>query len=249
MAWNSLLDPVLGWVLTMPLWLGIAILSFILTLIINVVYKFATDQKEMKRLKEQIKKFQAQMKKHRENPKKVMEIQSRAWDVNKNYMIKSLRPTIYTLLPLLLIFSWMNANLALAPLDVGEQVDLLVELESPARVTLEVPAEVSVQGGATKDTIESQVSWSLSASDPGTYGISFTTEDGSSASRDLLVGSVPDNKRVAHDDPFKASELSYEKSKPFPGFSIFGYEPGWLLTYIFFSVLFSIVTRKIMGLY
>ena len=61
MVLESLLNPVFGWVLPLPAWLSILIISFILTLLTTVIYKYTTNQPEMKRLKDETKMHQKQL--------------------------------------------------------------------------------------------------------------------------------------------------------------------------------------------
>ena len=82
MVFESLLDPVFSPLLQLhPLW-GIAIISLILTWIITLVYKWVTDQKLMKELKDDIKSVQKEMKEFKDNPAKVIEIQKKAMEKN-----------------------------------------------------------------------------------------------------------------------------------------------------------------------
>ena len=54
MVFENLLSPVFDPLLNLPTLLAVVILSFLISLIITVVYKFTTDQNLMKGLKEEI---------------------------------------------------------------------------------------------------------------------------------------------------------------------------------------------------
>jgi uncharacterized membrane protein (DUF106 family) len=90
-----------------PRWSLIAI-SFILTLLITLAHKFLTNQHLVKSLKEEVKNFQKEMKNHKENPEKLTEINQKAMAKNLELMKHSMRPTLYTFIPIILIFSWMR---------------------------------------------------------------------------------------------------------------------------------------------
>ncbi len=87
---------------------GLLVISFILTFIITLAYKFLTDQKLMKSLKEELKELQKKMKEFKDQPSKLMEIQKEAMQKNFKYMIHSMKPTIITFLPIIIIFSWLR---------------------------------------------------------------------------------------------------------------------------------------------
>src|SRR3989344_1965257 len=108
---DPVLNPVLQPLLNASPFLGILILSFIVSLLITLSYKLFTNQQEMKRLKEEQKEYQKKMKELRSNPQEMMQIQKDSMKKNMEYMKHSLKATLFTMLPLLLIFGWMSAHL------------------------------------------------------------------------------------------------------------------------------------------
>lgn len=87
---------------------NILIISFILTLIVNLAMKFFTNQKIMKALKEEGELFKEEMKKFKNDPQKLIEIQKKSMETSLKYLKHSLPATLVTLLPLLLIFGWLR---------------------------------------------------------------------------------------------------------------------------------------------
>ncbi|MEK6904214.1 MAG: EMC3/TMCO1 family protein [Nanoarchaeota archaeon] len=90
--------------------LSLSIIAVILTFLVTLVYKFTTNQEKMKDMKEELKILQDQMKEHKGDPKKVMELQKQAMEKNLAYMKHSFRPTLYTFLPLIVVFSWLRTT-------------------------------------------------------------------------------------------------------------------------------------------
>ena len=88
---------------------GLVIISFILTLLITLAYKFLTKQHLMKEWKEELNSYQKQMKEHKHDHKKVIELQKPMMEVQMKYMMHSFRPLLFTFLPLILIFNWLRA--------------------------------------------------------------------------------------------------------------------------------------------
>ncbi|MFH1972869.1 MAG: EMC3/TMCO1 family protein [archaeon] len=109
MVFNSFLDPVLGPVMSIPSPWNLLLISFILTTIITLIYKFVTDQKMMKELKDEMKAFQKEMKELKDNPSKMMEVQKKAMEKNMKYMMHSLKPTLITFIPIIFIFGWLRS--------------------------------------------------------------------------------------------------------------------------------------------
>ena len=65
---------------------AVIIISLILTLMINIFYKFFTDQELMKSLKAELKELQKEMKTLKEDPEKFMKVQKKAMEKNLTYM-------------------------------------------------------------------------------------------------------------------------------------------------------------------
>src|SRR3989344_7673590 len=107
-VFNPILQPLIN---TSPI-VAIIVLSLVISLIIVLVYKFFTNQAEMKRLKEEQKEYQKKMKELRHNPEEMMKVQKEAMGKNIDYLKHSLKAMLITMLPVILIFGWMNDHLA-----------------------------------------------------------------------------------------------------------------------------------------
>lgn len=108
MSYTSFLDPVLGPLMQIPSPWNLLLLSFILTSLMTLIYKYVTNQKLMKELKDEMKELQNEMKTLKDNPEKMMEVQKKAMERNMKYLFQSLKPTIITFIPILIIFQWMR---------------------------------------------------------------------------------------------------------------------------------------------
>ena len=164
--WNFL-DPVLnlifGPLLKLdPFW-AILILSFVISLVIVVIYKWTTDQNLMKQLKDEIKEFQKQMKTLKEDPKKMMAVQKQATQTNMKYMMHSLKPTLITFIPIIIIFGWLTANLAYDPILPNQEFSVIMSLEkgTSGSVIIDVPEGVVLTGDATKEISDGQVIYTM----------------------------------------------------------------------------------------
>tara|TARA_Y100000310_G_scaffold312252_1_gene359375 strand:- start:463 stop:909 length:447 start_codon:yes stop_codon:yes gene_type:complete len=109
MAFSSVLDPVLlPFMEALPAPYNILLLSFVITGSITLLYKFMTDQKLMKEIKQEMKDLQKEMKQFRDQPEKAMALQKKAFERQMKYMMQSFKPTLITLLPIMLIFGWLR---------------------------------------------------------------------------------------------------------------------------------------------
>jgi len=87
---------------------GLIIISFIITLLITIAYKYLTDQEVMKSLKLELKELQKEVKEAKNDTARMMELNKRSMEKNMQYMMKSFKPTLITLIPILIIFNWIR---------------------------------------------------------------------------------------------------------------------------------------------
>lgn len=109
MSITSILDPVFNpFMSIIPNPYNLILMSLLLTLVITIVYKYVTNQKLMKELKDDMKSMQDDMKKCKDNPQQMLELQKKVMEKNMKYMLESLKPTLVTMLPMLWIFNWLR---------------------------------------------------------------------------------------------------------------------------------------------
>ena len=105
MVFENLLNPVFNPLLNLPTLWAVVILSFLISVIITLVYKYTTNQDLMKQLKDEMKEFQKEIKELRKEPEKAMQVQKRAMQTNMKYMMHSMRSTLFSFIPIIIIFS------------------------------------------------------------------------------------------------------------------------------------------------
>jgi uncharacterized membrane protein (DUF106 family) len=256
MAFSSLLDPVLNPVLALHPFFAIVLLSFIITLVMTLIYKWMTNQEMMKSLKEDIKRHQKDMKEHKDNPSKVMEIQKKAMEVNMKYMSQSMKPTLVSFIPIILIFGWMNANLAYEPLIPGQEFTVSASFAKDiyGNASIKVPEGFKVDSDV-KEIVNGKANWSLTAVElKNPAGDSYVLEfekDGEIAARNILITYRQKYAEImkTYDGKFKMITLGNKPMKPLGKISIFGWMPGWLGVYIITSLIFSMSLRKLLKLH
>lgn len=257
MVFETLLNPVFSPMLGMPPIAAIAIISFIISFIITIVYKYMTDQTMMKDLKTRQKDMQKQMKAHKKDPDKMMKLQKQAMELNMKYMKQSFKPTLITLLPILIIFGWLNANLAYDPLMPGQEFTATLQFNEgyTGDVSVTVPDGVEVIGDATKEIEDRTASFSFKG-EQGDYLLVFE-HDGRHFDKELTITKEQQYapvQKMFKKEPVKMITLSNSKlialnvfGKQEGGF--FSGRLGWLGTYILFSLVFSLGLRKLLKIY
>ena len=159
---DPILNPVLQPLINLgPFW-AIVVLSLLISLVIVLVYKYFTNQNEMKRLKDEQKEFQKKMKELRSQPEEMMKVQKEAMSANLQYMKHSFKATLITMLPIILIFSWMNAHLMYEPIFPEETYSVSAQFAEgvTGEAELIVDERTELLSDATQP-ISERVTWRL----------------------------------------------------------------------------------------
>ncbi len=246
----SFLDPVLGPVLVLPPFWGLLLLSFVISLIITVIYKYTTDQNMMKQLKDEIKEFQKEIKELRSNPEKAMQVQKEAMKTNMKYMSMSMKATLITFIPIIFIFGWMSSHLALeslkpnVPFTVTMSFDKMVSGEA----RLIVPSAMSIDGDAAKEVSGDNVFWTVKGGE-GTHLLEYEF-NGKVYTQEILITEEPHylDPVMKNNDGGDVKTITVNHQKKIV-MNLLGWKLGWLGTYIIFSIAFSLGLRKLMKVY
>jgi uncharacterized membrane protein (DUF106 family) len=249
MVFDSLLNPAFSPLKNMlhPL-VMVILISLIVSIIIIVIYRLMTDQTKMKDLKMRQKEFQKKMKSLKKDPEKMMKVQKEAMSVNMEYMKSSMKPTLITFLPIIIIFGWMNANMAFHPIMPDQEFSATLNFADGFTGEVEVltPEEVEVVGEKAQDINNGQAVFNLKAAE-GDYLLVFQYNN-QQFDKEVSVSAeryAPSSK-IFKKQPVKSIVLSNEKLIVM---NLFGWKLGWLGTYIIFSIIFSMSLRKIFKIY
>ncbi len=249
----AFLDSLLNPILVIPkIWLVLG-MSLIISLITVLVYKFATNQKEMKRLKDEIKEHQKQAREASSDTSKMLEINKKAMSSNMEYMRHSMKAMLFTFIPVILFFGWMAAHLAYEPIKPSQEFIVTASFDKAAvgNAEIAVPDGVSLKSDKIKDIIHTDragiAEWKLSG-DLGKHTIEIKYEDKPYVADVLISDGVLYSEPIVKvkSSLLKEIKIGNEKSKML---NLFGWEFGWFWTYVFSSILFSLGLRKAFKVY
>ncbi|MBT4858632.1 DUF106 domain-containing protein [archaeon] len=258
------LDVLLGWVLYLHPALGIMVISLIVSLIITLAIRVFTDQSLMKDLRAELKELQAEMKELKNNPKKMSKINDRFMETNMKYMSQSMRPTLFTFIPIILVFGWLQAHIAYYPILPEEPFRLSAEFidEARGKVSLILPEGLTLlEGDLDKEILHKEVEWVLSGG-TGEYEVELLYQD-KAYKKDILI--TNQSTYAQPEKSFKKKvlffssndqhglnfiRLSNDKILPFIDVPVIKDIPwvgswGWFGTYFLFSLFFSMSLRKL----
>jgi uncharacterized membrane protein (DUF106 family) len=251
---NPVFNPLLQPVLDKSPFLALVILAVIISLLITLVYKFFTNQEKMKDMKGQQKDFQKKMKELRSNPEEMMKVQKEAMKVNMEYMKSSFKPTLITMIPILIIFGWMAAHLSYEPLLPGMtyevDVDFMEGLTGSAELV--VNDGVILVSEASQEIEDNKANWKFKAKEKGEKLLTIKTETEEKTKKILITTT---QEYVTPLETYDNSEIKqinviHNKLKPLKNIGIpwvSGW--GWLGWYIILSLIFSMSLRKVLKIY
>lgn len=222
-------------------------ISFLISLVTVVVYKYATNQQLMKQLKQEQEELKKEMKTLKDTPEKMAEVQQKFTATNMKYMMQSMKPTFITLLPLLLIFGWLGNHYAYEPVLPGQEFSITLLVEGyKGKIKAETPEGLTATGANEKEVENGEAIFTFKG-EKGEYLVTFTA-DGKEYGKEVVVSSA--RKFAAaekkFEGPVKAAKINYKNLEVLNlGFTTF----GWLGTYILASIVFSIVLRKVFRVY
>lgn len=247
----TFIDPALNWLLILSPFYSILIISIIFGLITTVVYKFASNQKKIKELKSRQKALQKKLKLiPKDQPEKMMEVNSEMMKISGPLMKESFKPTLWTLLPSLLILTWMAANLAYAGIAPGQMFTATAEFNEgvTGEITLEaVPEGLEFINNATQEISNSKAIWELKSSKPETYSLLFKFRE-TEVNKDILITNNWEYEEpvvIVKESGLKKLTIGNEKIRPFEGIPVLG-GINWLWSYIILTMIFTTILRKVL---
>lgn len=246
---ENLLNPVFDPLLKLPMVWVVVIMAFIITLLITVIYKFTTNQSLMKELKTEMKELQKEMKELKSDPKKMMEVQKQAMQTNMKYMSHSMRSMLFTFIPIILIFGWMNAHMAYEPILPGQEFTTTVLLYKGVTGSAElvVPEGIISSGDLNKTIDSGELKWVLKGSE-GDYILEYRINN-KPYTKELIItneSSYANPITLIKDKTVRQISIDNVKMKVL---NLFGWKIGWLGSYIILSMVFSTILRKLFKVY
>ena len=108
MVLDNFFNIIFGWTIKIGPLFGIIFISFLITLLSTLAYKYFTDQNALKLLKEDHKRIQEEMKKHKDDAKKIAELNKEALQKSLEPFKHQIKPLLITFIPFILIFAWLR---------------------------------------------------------------------------------------------------------------------------------------------
>lgn len=234
---NSIFGSLINW---SPL-VGLLVISFILTLLTSLSYKFLTNQKELKQHKEDMNKLQKEIKELKDNPQKMMDKQKEIMEKNLKMMKYSFKPMLITFIPLIIIFGWLSSTMAYEPLEpnIGFPVNITFDKDINNEIVKLTSDTLNITDN--EQTIkEGKANWIIQGEE-GQHRLTINYKN-EQYSKDILITKEwrPSKPAIIKNSNLKKIEAG-NKFKPL-GLS-------WFLIYLISAIIFSMIIRKLLKIY
>ena len=156
----------------------------------------------------------------------------------------SMRLTLRTFIPIILIFGWLSSHLAYLPISPNEPFTTSIDFVDDVKGTVEIipPESVVVVSGRVIDLENSKATWTLRAP-AGEHNIGYRYQDRMYTKQVLVTNEQRYIEPTLNINDEYIRTISID-NKPLKPLNLFGWEIGWLGTYIIFSIIGSMTLRK-----
>ena len=236
---NPILDPVFGILLKLPPFWGILIITLIVTIITILIYKKTTDQEVLKSVKEEMKEIRKDMEAFKHDAGKLAELQKRSLEKSMVQMKQSMRPMLFTMIPILIIFAWFSTHLAYYPIlpDQNFSVDLTFKEGIIGNADIIVPESIEVIGEKQQGIKDGKARFMLKGKE-GDYNLEFLFNN-KTYTKDVLITKdrkYKEPQKLVNED-LKMISIGNEPIK------VLGM--SWFWSYLVMAVLFNTLLRKL----
>jgi len=258
--------------LSMSPWIGMILISFLTSLLMLFVFRFTSNQKGIRQVKNKIKAHLLELRLFKDSLSLSLKAQGNILRYNLKYIGYSAKPLLVMIIPLILILVQLNLWFGYDALTPGQKTILKVKLEegnSPLNINLaiEPSSGFDIETPPLRIEEEREINWRLNAREKGVHDLILIatnqrlTKKVSIAQKPLSKISPlkvrrnfidellnPGESPFSGDLPIKTIELKY----PAKNMNLFGWNipwlwsiPPWLVIYFALSIIFGFAFKGI----
>lgn len=246
-------------------WVGMIFISFLTGLFLLFIFRWTSNQKGIKQVKDKIKAYLLELRLFKDNLRLSFRSQANILRYNLKYIGYSIKPLLVMIIPLVLILTQLNLWFGYDSLNPGQKFILKVKLKdnySPSDIDI----SINTSSGLMTETMslrikeEGEVDWRLSAAEKGFHDV-VVNVNGKNVIKEVAVGQKPLRKisplktrpsfiqemlnpgepPIPSNLPVKTIEVSY----PSRSMNIFGFQIHWIIVYFVLSIIFGFALKGV----
>lgn len=244
---------------SMSPWVALIIVSFMTGLLMLFIFRFTSNQKEIKKVKNKIKAYLLELRLYKDSLSISLKAQWNILRCNLKYISYSAKPMLVMIIPIILILIQLNFWFGYESLAPGQKAIFKVKLKDNYN-PLEIDLNVESSSGLTIETLplrmeeENEINWRISAKEKGIHNINVILK-GERVTKTVAVAQKPLSKispikirrnfidellypveaPIKSDMPIKSLEITY----PTRSMNLFGWHIHWLIVYFALSIIFG----------
>ncbi len=264
---RPLFDALLSPFSTLHPMVGLSIASLVVTVLVLLVLKVASNQEKIDAIKRKIHASLFEIRLWNDNPRAILRAQGDILRHNATYIWLWTVPLLVLIVPLILILGQLQFHYGYRGLEPGEQALVTVALEDAPQakpaVELEVPEGLEVQTRPVWVPSLGELTWRIAAVERGDYEINVNV-DGETFAKAVQVSDDVRRRSPVRPDPSFGSQLLYPAEAPMPagapvrsisvsyphanaGFTGWEWEWTWMIILFLLTIVFALALRKPMG--
>ena len=242
----------------------LALLSALTGILLLLVYRFASDQKAIRRSKDKLEAHLLEVRLFQEQLRAVLRAYPRLFLGILNYLRHSLRPLLIMAIPLLILLVQLEGFFGWTPNRVGNDFLVKAKVTDSAaldQVELRVPQGLAVTAPPLHIAEENEVDWRVAAEQPGEYSLAVLIQ-GATFSKAVNVSNQmvrlsperlrgnwfervlhPGEAQLPRNGPLASIEVQY----PSRNFYLWGYALNWLLVFLALSLIVGFALKGVFG--
>ena len=242
--------------------LVVFLFSVALAFLSVVTYKYTTNQKVLKELKEKMNNIQKKMKdlrkdfNNKESQKEITRLNTELVKISGQQMKHSMRSTLFTLIPFLLLFGWLAAHYTYMPLYPNQTFNVtLTSMNNIQNLSLEtVPGNLSVinkttQKVAMKNNINNiyYIRTFTLRGPSGKYSLNFKKGNDTMITKNIII--TTNSEYTKQKEVYKDKGITLTVSNKPLKMKLLGISMSWFWYYFIITVIFSSIFRKLLKVY
>jgi uncharacterized membrane protein (DUF106 family) len=251
---------------SMSPWVGMIIISLLTGLLMLFVFKWTSNQKGIKQVKNKIKAHLLELRLFKDSLALSLQAQGNILRCNLRYIGYSAKPMMVMILPLILILIQLNFWFGYQSLTPNQSVLLKVKLkesQNPMDVSLEIEpsSELNIETSPLRIEEFKEIDWRFSAKRKGIHNLSLNI-NGEKVTKRISVAQkplsrispirtgkgfftqvlYPTESPLRGNTPIHSIEIQY----PTQGMNFFGWHIHWLIVYFVLSIIFGFALKGIL---
>ncbi len=240
-------------------WFGMIFISLLTSLLMLLVFRFTSNQKGIKKVKNRIKAHLLELRLYKDYMGISLKAQGNILINNLKYIGHSARPLLVMIIPLVLILIQLNVWFGYQSFKPGQEFLLKVELKEElplfnTDISILPSKHYKVETPPLRIMEESEINWRIQAQDSGNHPIFLLVNDNKykknlSVSQNSLSKISPiKTKKNFWEELFNPAERPIDKNSPVKSIEIeyppkrmnlFGLPLHWLIVYFALSIIFA----------